>query len=127
MSNLFTWDYWFNLRPEALSPLAQNLFIGLIIILALLALNHGADQKSRRPLPRHLKQFILFRSINAMIGLILLFFNYETVPFFSARFWLGLWVIIVIIWLFFLLKKFKAIPAKKKQLAAEQELKKYLP
>ncbi len=49
------------------------------------------------------------------------------IPFFSARFWLGLWFLTMVIWLFSVLKNLKKIGSSKKQLEQERELKKYLP
>ena len=127
MQNLLTLNYWFNLRPESLTAFAQNLFIDLIIALAALALL-VAIIKTRGGIYRgFLKRLYVFCLSNAVIGIILFFFNDQFVPFFSARFWLGAWVIIMIVWFVFIIKYFKKIPAKKKQLAQEKELKKYIP
>lgn len=127
MKNLLTLKYWFNLRPEALSPLSQKTFIGGIILLAALALII-AIIKNRGGIYRgFFKRLYTFCFANAIIGLMLLFFNYEIIPFFSARFWLGLWALIMIGWLVFILRGLKAIPEKKRQLEQEKELKKYIP
>ncbi|OGF24220.1 hypothetical protein A3H66_02200 [Candidatus Falkowbacteria bacterium RIFCSPLOWO2_02_FULL_45_21] len=64
---------------------------------------------------------------NAIIGLILLFFNYEMVPFLSARFWFLFWGAGMIVWLFFIYKIIIKIPHKKEQLEKEKEFKKYIP
>lgn len=127
MQNLINFGYWFSLRPEALSPIAQKLFIGFIILLALICLltaifkNHGGIYRG------FLKKIYSFSFANAVIGLFILFFNYELIPFLSARFWLGLWLIMMIVWLIFILKYLRKIPATKKRVAAEKEFNKYLP
>jgi len=129
MKNLLTLNYWFNLRPESLLPYAQKTLIGFIILLALLALALAIiNIKSRGSIYRGLfKRLYSFCLGNTLIGLVISFFNYEDVPFLSARFWLGLWILIMIIWLVFITKKLKAIPQQKKQVEQEKELKKYLP
>ena len=38
MSNLLTLSYWFNLRPDQLTPLAQKLFIAFFVILIILTI-----------------------------------------------------------------------------------------
>lgn len=120
-------DYWFNLAPEAFMPLAQKLFIAIIIALAAAALII-AIIKSRGGIYRgFFKRLYAFCLTNAILGLLLLFLNYESVPFFSARFWLGLWIIAMIIWIVPVLKSLKVIPQKKKESEQEKELKKYLP
>jgi len=127
MTNLLTWRYWFTLRPETLAPFAQRGFIFLLIIFAALAIIL-ALVKRRGGIYRGLyKRLYNFFLSNAVIGLIILFFNYEMVPFFSARFWIALWALIMIVWLVFIIKKIKTIPLQKKQKEREQELKKYLP
>jgi len=127
MTNLLTWRFWFAIRPESLSSFAQNIFIGFLAILAILAF-FTALIKRRGGIYRGLYKKIYNLCLsNAIIGLLFLFFNYEMVPFFSARFWLALWAIEMIVWFIFILKKIKKIPQLKKQKDHEKELKKYLP
>lgn len=127
MKNLLTLNYWFNLRPENLIPLAQNLFVTFIIFLAVLALVIALIKRKGGIYRGFLNRLYTLALTNALVGLLLLFFNYELVPFFSARFWLGIWIIIMIVWLVAILKNLKSIPAKKKQLDEERARKKYLP
>ncbi len=127
MTNLLTWRFWFTLRPEALTPFIQQCFVWLLVLFAVLAI-FAALIKRRGGIYRGLfKRLYNFFLSNAVIGLVLLFFDYEAVPFFSARFWLGLWAITMAVWLIFILKKLKTIPLQKKQKEQEKELKKYLP
>ncbi len=127
MTNLLTWSFWFNLRPETISPFTQNCFIGLIISLILLAIIMIMAKRRGGVYRGFFKRLYTFCLSNAIIGLIFLFFNYEMVPFFSARFWLATWALIMIIWLFFIARKLKTIPLQKKQKERAEELKKYLP
>ena len=127
MTNFLTLNYWFNLQPEALLPLAQKSLMWLVIILAAAALVIALIKNTGGIYRGFLKRLYSFCLTNALIGLLLIFFNYETVPFFSARFWLGLWALIMLIWLIVILKKLKTIPVIKKQKEQEQALKKYLP
>lgn len=127
MKNLLTVDYWFNLAPEPFLPLAHKLFIAFIIALAAAAFII-AIAKSKSGIYRgFFKRLYAFCLTNAVIGLILLFFDYESVPFFSARFWIALWGLTMIAWLIPILKSLKVIPRRKKEREQEQELKKYLP
>lgn len=127
MSNLLTLNYWFNLAPEAFGSLAQKLFISLVIALAAVALLI-AITKNRSGIYRgFFKRLYAFCLANAVIGLLLLFFDYESVPFLSARFWIGLWGLVMIAWIIPMLWNLKTIPRKKKEREQDQELKKYLP
>lgn len=64
---------------------------------------------------------------NTIIGLLLTFFNYEMVPFLSARFWFLLWVISMLVWLYFIYRVAAKIPAKRAQMEKEKEFRKYIP
>ncbi len=127
MTNLLTWNYWFNLQPEALLPWAERLFIGTIIFLAVSALIIVLIRNRGGVYHGFLNSLYSFFLVNALIGLLFFFFNYESTSFVSARFWLGLWGIGMLVWLFFIFKKFKTVSAYKMKLTQEQARKKYLP
>jgi hypothetical protein len=127
MTSLLTLAFWFNLRPGSMGATFRNLFIGFIITLIVLAVIFFISKK-RKGLYRHFFSSLYdFCISNAFIGLLLLFFNYEIVPFFSAHFWNLLWLIAGIWWLLYILKDLKKISARKKQQSEVDEIKKYLP
>jgi hypothetical protein len=68
-----------------------------------------------------------FSSTNFLLGLLLVFFSYERVPFFAARFWFVLWGAGMLWWLIRIGLKLKKIPEKKKEWEKNNELSKYLP
>lgn len=129
MGNFLTLNFWFNLRPGVFIGLSLKIILGLIFLLIILAVIAGIGKK------RWVKSLYagLWRSLyyfflaNAIIGLILTFFNYEMVPFLSARFWFLLWGASLLIWLFFIYRTIVKIPQKKARLEKEKEFKKYLP
>ena len=127
MKNLLTWQFWFNLRPDQLMPIAQKSLFALFIILVVLTIVIAILKKKSSIYRGFLKKLYNFCLSNSILALLFLFFNYEVIPFFSARFWLGLWALMMIIWLFFILKSLTKIGSQKKQLEKERELKKYLP
>lgn len=127
MNNLLTFNYWLNLRPEALSSLANQIFIIFLVLLTASSILFFT-LKNRPSLYRFVfKKLYNFSISNLIIGLLLLFFNYESAIFFSARFWFLVWLIIMIIWLIFIGKELKKIPARKKKAQAEEAYRKYLP
>ncbi len=127
MQNLLTWRFWFNLRPEPLLPLFTNVFLGLLVIL-LLATTFTAIKQQRKSLYKNFwKRSYAFSLGNLLIGIILFFFNYERAAFLSARFWLALWVMVMIAWLIPIIKSYRRVPLQKKQRDQEQEFKKYIP
>lgn len=127
MNNLLTLNYWFSLRPEMLHPLAQKLFIALVVGLIVLTALLGIVKKGGGIYRLFFRHLYNLGWTNFLIGLLLLFLNYESVPFFAARFWLGLWLIEMIVWLVYIFKDIKTIPEKKRQLAKDFEFKKYIP
>jgi len=127
MSNLLTLQYWFKLQPEPLISLAWNILIGLVILYIASSIIF-AILKIRSSVWRGIyKRLYAFSLTMVLIGLFVIFSNYEQVPFFMARFWIGLWGLIMISWLFFILRSLRIIPQKKKELADKQEREKYLP
>ncbi len=127
MTNLLTLSYWFNLRPESLIPIANKLFIVFIILLIFSAVCSLLVKRKVKLYRRFFQRIYNFSLTNIILGLILFFFNYESLPFFSARLWLGLWAIEIIVWLLFIVKALKTIPKKKKKMEEEKEFNKYLP
>lgn len=127
MNNLITLGYWFNLRPESLNPTANKAFIAFIVLL-IVGSGLFLWLKNRKGFYRFFfKKLYNFSISNAIIGLLLLFFNYENAIFFSARFWLLFWFIIMIIWLIFIAKELKKIPIQKRQSQENKNYQKYIP
>ncbi|MFZ4632208.1 MAG: hypothetical protein ACOYL8_03335 [Patescibacteria group bacterium] len=127
MTNLLSWSFWFTLRPESLTTLNQKLFIALIAFLVISSIVIFLIKRKGGIYRGFFNKLYGFCLSNSLIGLILFFFSYELVPFFSARFWLGLWALIMLTWFIFIIKKLKVIPLNKKELDREKELKKYIP
>jgi amino acid transporter len=64
---------------------------------------------------------------NFIIGIIIYFFNFESAPFLSARFWFLIWGAEMVVWLFFIIRLFLKIPERKERLEKDKEFKKYIP
>lgn len=128
MGNLLSLKFLFNLRPSALLPIYQKTFVifvlALVVFFLFCRLLTGRKRGLYTSSWRRLQSFSL---ANASIGLILLFFNYELIPFLSARFWLLLWAVFMLVWLVFIAKSLLKIPEKKKKLEEEREYRKYIP
>lgn len=127
MSTLLTLAFWFNLRPGSMGSNPRNIFIGFIIALIIMAIITFIAKRKKTVYRRLFSNLYNFSLSNIVIGLMLLFFNYEIVPFFSAYFWYLLWIIIMIVWLVNIILKIKKIISKKKDQVEIDEIKKYLP
>ena len=128
MSNLLSYKFWLNLRPGSLLAIYQNIFIGFIAILIIAFFVFWILKSKKQGLYIKIwNRLFSFSLGNAIIGLVLLFLNYELIPFLSARFWFLLWGAGMIVWLVFIFKALVKIPERKKQIEKEKEYKKYIP
>lgn len=127
MTNLLSLKFWFNFNYVPFQPLTWKIlliFVGLLIIGTIIL---AFFRKRPSAFKLTLIKLFNFSLTNALIGALLLFFNYEMALFFSARvFWL-FWFVGMFIWLIFIFKEFRKIPARKKEIAAEKAFNKYLP
>ncbi|MDP2708821.1 MAG: hypothetical protein Q8O93_02110 [bacterium] len=129
MGNYLTWNFWLNVRPGAFLPASLKAVLGIISLFIILTIVSGFIRKkwNKSLYASFWSSLYAFFLTNSIIGLLLLFFNYEMVPFLSARFWYLLWVVGALVWLYFIYKIIISIPQKKERLEKEQEFKKYIP
>jgi len=129
MGNFLTLNFWFSLRPGVFAGSSLKIVLGFIFLLIIMTMVTGVGKRKwAKSLYAGLWQSLyLFFLTNAIIGLILTFFNYEMVPFLSARFWFLLWAVGLIIWLVFIYRAIVKIPQRKARLEKEKEFKKYIP
>lgn len=129
MSNLLNLKFWFNLRAVPLTPFFNKALIGftilsLVMFIAIKLLN----KRNKNVLYTKIFQALInFSLTNLFVGVFLMFFNYEMVPFLSSRFWFLLWAIGILVWLYFIIKKLLVIPRIGKQIEENKEFKKYIP
>jgi glucan phosphoethanolaminetransferase (alkaline phosphatase superfamily) len=128
LGKILSFKYWFNFHPTNLSPDGLQFLTIFLAVLLFLAIIFSLAKKRIRGLYhkiyRRLSSFFL---TNFIIGIFLLFFAYEAVPFLSSRIWFLLWVLGMLVWLGFIIYALAQIPKLKEKLAKEQEYKKYLP
>lgn len=128
MANLLTRAYWLNMRPGNLY-FSGMLFFLLIILLFIAIIFLFTIAKKRK----NNVYFRIWRGLNSLaitnliVAFFLLFFEYEEVYIFSARFWLLLWIISMVAWLVFIFRDYRKIPEIKKAYAKKEEIRKYIP
>lgn len=135
MSRFFTSTFWFS---SALASMSSSKIIFLLIVfggfiaLAIFAKvmvhlkrsDKGLEIFSRRIYRKFYNFFLTF----GLIGLALVFFNYERVPLLNIRFLYVLCGVGFVIWLVFILRYiFKEIPVQRAKIKQKQEFEKYLP
>ena len=126
----FNPTHLFSLRP----PIMQNRALiisatvfGLGIILAIVFKLITEKTKDGLKIKAFRRLFHLLLTMG-IIGYVYLFFAWQGIPLLSARFWLLLWLIIVLIWLGFILKYlFFAVPKLRKDIDRKRKFEKYLP
>ena len=128
MHNFLTLQYWFNMRPNALEANAQKIFLVFLLLLFVgcFVFNYLKTKKKGSYL-KIWKSLQSFSLTNLIIGLFLLFFAYELVPFLSSRILFLIWGVGMAVWLGFVARKFLEIPKIKEEKSREQEFKKYVP
>jgi len=129
MENFLTWNFWFSARPGAFIGFSLKVVLGFIFLLIILSIISGVIKKRwfKSLYSSFWSSLYTFSLVNAIIGLLLTFFNYEMVPFLSARFWFPFWIIGMLVWLFFIYRVAIKIPGKRARLEKEKEFKKYIP
>jgi len=126
--NYLSLAYWFNSRPEPLS--SQTLKYLLILVVLLLVLSLAMYLKSFKFLKFSKKitnSIISFSLTNAFIAILMVFFNYELIPFFRSRYIYVIWIAMDVYWLykiFFYRKKNTHIIVSSER---DEEIKRYLP
>lgn len=102
-SKLSDISYWLNPGPGDLSgPYSYFfvLFFGSFVALKILLRFMGRQyivglHKAQQRIVYRIETLALTMGI---LGLVWTFFRFELVPYFSARFWLALWLVLLIIW-----------------------------
>ncbi len=121
--------FWFSLTPPALSIANQRLWGGIAaacIIAALLVRRLVIRRLGKRFLQQPWQRLARLLAWSGVILLVLLFFRYEGVPFFSARFWLLLLALGDLTWLVVIIRAFTKVPTQKRAWEEEQTRRRYL-
>lgn len=128
MGNFFKISYWFNMNPGSLEPKMLVAFVAFLLFLLAAIFICGIIRKRHAGLMYKIYDRLQGFAIgNLLIGLLYLFFTNQLIPVLSSRFWFLVWLIGMGVWLFFISKDIKKVPAMKKQREQEEEFKKYIP
>ncbi len=126
--NLFKINYWTNISPGSLEPIAQKVFILFILILVLAVVVSAYFKKVKKgTYLRIWRKLNSFAVTNFIIALLFLFFTYEKTKFFSARFWFLIWFIGMVVWLWLIYVELRKIPKLRKERIEKERYEKYLP
>ncbi len=124
VDKLISWNFWLDMRTGQLMNIYEYTLIILIVLFLIFTSLFYLKKKNKK---RKKNQFLLawrqlyyFSITNTVLGGLIWFFNYQTIPFFSSRFWFVIWFLEMAIWLFFIIKLFKTL-SKRIEIRKEKE------
>ncbi len=128
MGNWLKLNFWLSMNPGGLTQgVIRVIIVFLISLFVAVVVLKLLKNRKRNLYNKIWNKLYFFSFTNLIIGLVLLFFSYEMLPFLSMRLWFLLWGASMIVWLVFILKVLNEIPKVKEKMAKEDEYKKYLP
>ncbi len=131
MTRFLQTSFWFDRYPLPFFELAMWVTLGVFAVVLAFGIwsKLRANKTGLDKLTASIWQKFgnLFLSLG-LVGLVLLFFKQQRLPYLGMRFWLGLWALICLVWLGFILKYiFIEVPKKKEEKKKQEELRKYIP
>lgn len=129
MGNWLKLDYLFTNAMLPITPMVFKTATGIYLLIFVTAIVFSLlcerINKLYRRLFRRLANWCFGFSV---VGLILLFFRYQLVPYLGMRGWTLIWWLISAIWMIYILKYlFLDIPKQRKELRIKEDFEKYLP
>ncbi|MFA6533580.1 MAG: hypothetical protein WCT37_00230 [Patescibacteria group bacterium] len=130
-SKLLSLGFWFTVQPGPfLAAAAQFLLVlfGLCLVAAVVFFLISRAKKHDRVIWRLFKKLQSYFTTLGLIGFLILFFFYQQIPYLSSRFWLIVWLLIVLVWAGFIGKfGFIEVPRLRVERAEKEKIEKYLP
>lgn len=128
--DFFSPSRFFSLRPaiDIRTVYFLLIFFGLLIaigiVLGVLKSSKKISRLQSSVFGRYANMFLTL----GIVGEVLVWFRYERVSILSARFWLFIWFVGLIVWLVFILKfQLKKVPEIMEKSKQRREFEKYLP
>jgi len=129
--NFFSWHYWFAVQPGVASKILLEILIILVVgcFLAAVVFHYVARAKKEDPVTvRILKKLNGLFSFLTFVGVFILLFFWQQVPYLSSRFWLVVWFLLVVVWVGFIIRYALFVaPKRRARLEEEKKYKQYLP
>ena len=126
--NMFSIKFWFTMRPGDLPMLAIQIMAGFLLLLIVLAFfSFLIKKRVRGPWQKIWQMLNSFSISNIIVGIFLIFFGYERLPFLAMRIWLLVWALTMIFWLVLVARKAFKIKSARQKIDKEKEYNKYIP
>ena len=120
----------FHMRPSIDEGTIYFLLIvfGALIIAAIIVKIIQSVKKQEQFLNKLYSKYFYCLLVMGVLGEIAVWFRIERVNILSARYWLLIWFVGLVIWLYYVLKyQFKVVPKAREQLTQRQTFDQYLP
>ena len=131
MINWFKLDYLFsnNLWPITTGIFRLAVAVYLFIFIAAIVFSIlRKSNKFRKPIQKLMQKLSNWCFAFSIVGLILMFFRHQLIPYLGMRAWSMLWFVVCLAWLVYIFKYlFVDIPKVDKDLKIKEEFEKYLP
>ena len=129
--NFFQPSYWFTTQsPEVTGMLGTLVFILFVLCFVLgivgrIVTDRKEQDRFRREIGGRISDLLI---TSGLLGFILFFFSFENVQFFGARFWYPVWMIMVAVWAYYIVRYMRRdVPAMKARSASRAAAGTYLP
>lgn len=131
MNNLLSLTFWFSVDPIPLRSTSFKLLLGLFLLLVIAGIVTrivGVKKRKEYVFSRVASRLTRPLVSTGIVGLVLIFFEYERVLFLSSRFW----YVLLFAWFVYSIARFvqyvtKKLPAELAELERKTRLEKYLP
>ena len=120
--SILSLNFWFSYYPWP--PRYLIIIAGIFIVAAIVSQILSGKRSVYTGLERRI---VVFAAYNAVIALIFAFLNYEEVVLLSSHFWYALWILEIIIWVVFILRRLAPTKEARTRQAKDLNFKKYLP
>ena len=101
---------------------------GFLLFLFVLAfISYLIKKRVRGPWQKIWQMLNSFAITNLIVGVFLIFFDFERLPFLAMRIWLLVWALSMLFWLGLIIKRITKIKFAKAEIEKEKEYKKYIP
>ncbi len=130
LERYLNWSYWFSTRAVPFTEQVARYFLVTLIVMAVIGLVAKIIGWYRKILPwgklyKRIGNLLLTEVV--LLG-INFFFTQTSTPALGSRWWFGLWLLVAIIWLVFILRyAIWHLPKELRDRKIRQEFEKYLP
>lgn len=131
MSQFFQLSFWFDIFPLPFTPATFWTVLGLFLAglaLGVVTLFFQKKFSANKLVKRIWVKLTGFGLSFGLAGLFLTFLKQQRISYLGMRIWLGLWLLVCLVWLGFILKYIVLdMPKLKGEKKKKEELEKYLP